>query len=264
MRSSLVHALSGLILVCGCLTAFCGGMAECPIATNAVVESTCVPLNYRMWRAALPNGERQDFLQDDDNPLILHGIGERTWVGVRRPDDGLINILTRPGVKKTPKVELGYLQGYLRFMDCCGRQYEFAKPTVPTNSLSSFWKEKRCPADQTKVGIWRDSSRLTFLSSNPNRSAILFVQLALIALGVLLVAHGWKRHVSILCLCGALILLFLTGSRGGGVAFALGAMAEVLVVFRARLRWKWVVCCGLVMVLAVVGAMVALQRHLVC
>ena len=227
--------LAVLLLLPSLLLGF--GVDLASVRTNGAAGATCVPVNFAMYRMTQPDGVRRFFLHDEKDPDLLNLLGRGPWIGVRRPERDMVNVVTRPGAVPD-ETEFCFVGGRLRFMSVGSEQHEFDPAAVPAAKpdVSSLWPRADAAPDPSVPGIWSGSGRLTFLSRNPNRSALLFAHLALLALGAALFARGWWGRA--LGAAGTLlpfVLLLLTESRGGLLAFVAGAAAEVW--FRFRGRW---------------------------
>ena len=235
------------------------GVDEAVVATNRTEESTCVPINFRMFRMTQPDGVRRAFLRDADDPDLLHVVGGGPWAGVVRADRDMVNVVTRPGTVPD-ETEFCFVGGHLRFMSVADRQRTFDPADYASGRppLTALWPSpEREDGGGRASSIWRGSRRLTFLSRNPNRSALLFAHLALVALGLALALRRvGPRLVCAGLAAGLFALLAMTASRGGLLACAAGA--GVLLWFRLRGRLTFRAVTGLVLAgCVVVGAALA-------
>ena len=243
LRYALLAVLAGLSP--SVVRAF--GVDEAAAAANRTEESTCVPINFRMFRMTQPDGVRRAFLRDGDDPDVLHVVGGGPWAGMVRGDRDMINVVTRPG-SVPDETEFCFVGGHLRFMSVSDRQRTFDPAAYASGRppLTALWPSAEPGDDGGRTSsIWRGSRRLAFLSRNPNRSALLFAHLALVALGL---AFSLRR-VGLRLVCAGLAtgffaLLAMTASRGGLLACAAGAGA--LVWFRLRGRMTCRAVAGLV------------------
>lgn len=229
-------------------------------ALRREVESTCIPINGKMLKMRLPDGkEMLLFRQPDDNSLLN---AWDPWVGaVRSCEDGqMINVLTRPGSKgKKSKTEFCFLNGRLRFMSVGDKDYEFNPKdyAVPTHAIASLWPDhtEMTAQDHAQADIWAGSHRLRLFSRNPNRTALLIAEAAMVALGIGLFAGSWwLRILGILLGLLSIHPLLLTESRTGLVAFLVGLAALLLIRFRKGVGWRFAL--GLLIVLIAAGVVV--------
>lgn len=208
--------------------------------TNSVPEqSICMPVNSRVWKLLLPDGTKHVFLRDADDPAILQGTGGTPWAGVIRPERNMVNFVSRKE-RGGDGAELCFVGGRLRFGESGGVQQEFT-PKPSEKAPEELWPQEPNEASRDAADIWRADRRLRFLSRNPNRSALLLVQLALVALGLVLGTRGkWFRLMGGMGMVLLLAMLAMTGSRGGMVAFAVAGGLEVGWYCRRWLKSKWV------------------------
>lgn len=198
------------------------------------IPSTCLPLNSRLFRMVQPDGIERIFVRNWDNPNLLHCKGT-PWVGVIRPERRMINICTEPSFTGE-RTEFCFVDGSLRFMSVGSKDYEFKpKDYVPPKSAPKIeWQRfDPTPEELAAADLWHGSGRLRLFSRNPNRAALVFCQLALIALGIALFCRSWVwRLHGVLWALISTLLLFQAQSRGGFLAFVVGA--AILGFFRIR------------------------------
>lgn len=211
-------------------------MAVLAIVLLAAIESTCVPINADMFWVRLPDGTSDSFVRTVGDPDAI--VGQHPWVGVIRPENRMVNILTRPSYKGDPR-QYCFIDGHLRFASEKGKDREIdpSECQRPRGSIRSFWPTRADYAEwRAKNDIWKGANRLRFFSQNPNRTALVLAQLALVALCVLLFSQTavWRLHGA-LCSLILLLLQFQSLSRGGILAFLAGT--AVAVYFRGRGRW---------------------------
>lgn len=199
----------------------------------AAVESTCVPINCDMFWVTLPDGKADAFVRTEKDANLL--AGTYPWFGVVRPELRMVNIATQASYKGRAR-QYGYVDGRLRFVDENGvaRKVDEAPRPKQTADIRGFWPTEETYEEQRRsVDYWRGGSRLRLFSANPNRTALVFAQVALIALGIAFFARAliWRLH-GFLWLFISVLLLFQTQSRGGILALVVGA--AVLCFFRVR------------------------------
>ena len=221
-----------------CAATFAGGAfaygVDVAKSLTRRIPSTCVPINSHLFRMVQPDGVERIFVRDWNNPNLLHCNGT-PWVGMCRPEQRLINIFTEPSFKGE-KTEFCFADGALRFMSVGAKEYEF-KPKVyvpPKTAPKIEWQRfDPTPEELAAADIWRGSGRLRLFSRNPNRAALVFGQLSLIALGIALFGRSgiWRLHGVLWALISTL-LLFQAQSRGGFLAYVVGA--AILGFFRVR------------------------------
>ena len=198
------------------------------------VESTCVPINSALFRMRQPDGIERILVRNPEDPNCLR-CATKPWIGAIRPERRMINVLTSPDFKGE-KTEFCFVDGRLRFMSVGKKDYEF-KPSdyaAPTNSVAALWPSTELTEEEKKgTDIWKKSGRLRLFSKNPNRTALIFVELAVVALGIALFAGSWVwRLPGVLLTLGSAFFMFQAQSRGGFLAFLAGS--AVLLFFRFR------------------------------
>lgn len=227
-----------MLVLAICAATFAGGAyaygVDVKKSLTRRVPSTCVPINSRLYRMVQPDGVERIFSRDWDDPNLLH-CGKTPWIGVIRPEHHLINICTEPAFKGE-KTEFCFLDGALRFMSVGAKDYSFdPEEYQPPAKASEFsWlKTDPTPEEMAAVDMWRGAGRFRFLSRNPNRTALVCAQVALVFLGLTLFATSgvWRVHALLLTIISTL-LLFQTQSRGGLLGFAFGVFAMFC------FRWK--------------------------
>ena len=246
--------------ICLAATTLCGWGQGVDIARalRHEVESTCVPINGKMLKMRQPDGRIMQLLRHPHDDSVLSG--DDPWIGaVRQVKEGqLINVLTSPEFKGE-KTEYCFLNGHLRFMSVGKKDYEF-KPqeyAVPTNAIASLWPEDTDANEQgfDDSDIWQGSNRLRLFSRNPNRTALVIAEVAMIALGIGLFAGSWWVRVPGL-IFGLLLVypLLRTESRGGLLAFLAGLAVLLFIRFRKGIGWRFAV--GLLVALIAVGVVI--------
>lgn len=220
------------------LIALAGGALAYGVDVRAAlrheIESTCVPVNSALFRMRQPDGVERVFVRDHDDPNYLH-CTTPPWVGAIRSEGRMINILTSPEFKGE-KTEFCFIDGVLRYMSVGKKDYEFPVGCFasPTNSIESLWPAAELTeAEKKDNDMWKGAGRLRLFSSNPNRAALIFVEVALIALGLAFFAGSalWRLH-GVLWTLISVILLLQTQSRGGFLALVAGG--AILFFFRWR------------------------------
>lgn len=221
-----------------CAAALAGGAFAYGVDVRAAVrhetESTFIPLNSRLFRMRQPDGVERIFVRDREDPNRLH-CTVSPWIGAIRPERRMINVFTAPDFKGE-KTEFCFVNGVLRFMSVGAKDYEFPPGcfAAPTNSIESLWPAAELTeSEKASTDMWKGGARLRLFSRNPNRAALVFVQIALVALAVGFFAGSfyWRMHGIIWALTGTL-LMFQTQSRGGFLAFCTGG--AILAFFRIR------------------------------
>lgn len=241
-------------LIALCVIAVAGGAFAYGVdvreALRHETESTCVPINSELFRMRQPDGVERIFVRDRDDPNYLH-CTTPPWVGAIRSDGRMINILTSPEFKGE-KTEFCFVDGVLRYMSVGKKDYEFAEGCFPspTNSIESLWPAAELTEEEKASNdMWKNGGRLRVFSNNPNRAALIFAEVAMIALGVAFFGISfWRLHGAMWALI-TVILLFETQSRGGFLAFLVGAAILLFFRWRKGLSRRLVVMLGLVALL---------------
>ena len=215
------------------------------LAGGAFAEPTCVPVNSELFRMRQPDGTERILVRDHDDPNGLHATGGAPWVGGIRSEGRMINVLTHPNYKGR-KTEYCFIDGILRYMSVGERDTEFPPGSfaAPTNSIESLWPAAELTEEEEKDNdMWKGSGRLRLFSKNPNRAALIFVQIALIALGIALFAGSphWRLHGVLWALISTL-LAFQAQSRGGFLALLGGAAILLFFRWRRGLSRRVVIC----------------------
>ena len=205
------------------------------LAWSACAEPTCVPVNSELFRMRQPDGTERILVRDRDDPNGLHATGGAPWVGGIRSEGRMINVLTRPD-HGGRKIEYCFIDGILRYMSVGDKDTEFPPGSfaAPTNSIESLWPAAELTEEEKAADdMWKGSGRLRLFSRNPNRAALIFVEIALIALGLALFAGSphWRLHGVLWTLISTLLALEAQ-SRGGFLALLGGA--AILLFFRWR------------------------------
>ena len=245
-----------------CAVGFAGGAfaygVDVAKALKQEVASTCIPVNGKIYRVILPDGREMRLIRHPDDASIL--TGEDPWVGAVRPvkEGQLINVVTSPAFKGE-KTEFCFLNGRLRFMSVGKKDYEF-KPedcALPSRTIASLWPDQAelTAQDTTQADMWSGTNRLRLFSRNPNRTALLIAEAAMVVLGIGLFAGSWWLRIPGILL-GLLSIhpLLLTESRTGLAAYLVGLAALLVIRFRKGVGWRFVL--GLLIVLVAAGAVV--------
>lgn len=209
------------------------------------VESTCIPINGKMFMMRQPDGWVIQLLrQPHDNSVLT---AYYPWVGGIRPSNEgqLINVLTDPNFSGE-KTEFCFLNGHLRFMSVGEKDYEFnpSAYATPTNAIASLWpsREEMKPPDPSEWDVWNGTNRLRWFARNPNHSALLIAEAAIVLLGIGLFFGSWWVRVPGLTLGLAFLHpLLRTESRAGLLAFLIGFLALLLIRFRKGIGWRFAV-----------------------
>ena len=249
-------------LIAICVLALAGSASafwvDVPAALRHEVESTCIPVNGKMLKMRLPDGKDMLlFRQPDDNSLLT---AWHPWIGAVRPCEGgqMINVLTHPHFRGE-KTEFCFVNGRLRFMSVGKKDYEFNPKdyATPTHTIASLWPDhtEMTAQDASQADTWSGTNRLRLFSRNPNRTALLIAEAAMVVLGIGLFAGSWWLRIPGILL-GLLSIhpLLLTESRAGLVAYLVGLAALLVIRFRKGVGWRFAL--GLLIVLVAVGAVV--------
>lgn len=226
-------------------------------------ESLLVPINSMMFRMRLPDGGERLLIRNAVDSTLLGG--DYPWMGKIRVAEGdggkavgVVNVLTPPWFK-TDKTQFCFVDGRLKFMSVDEKDYEFnpLQYAVPDCTIASLWPDSADFHGQERVtwDIWGGTNRLRWFSSNPNRTALIFAEFGMVALGVALFAGTWWwRLPGIVFGFLSFFLLLRTESRCGFLAF-LVALAGLLVIrFRKGIGWRFAV--GLFAILIAAGVIV--------
>ena len=235
------------------------GFASDPelLGTNAV-ESTFVPLNYEVSRLTQPDAKVRYFYRDRAEPDLL--LGENPWWGYSQY--GRTVIRTRDDFKGG-STEFEFYNGTLRRMSF-GPAQIVVKPVKHPSSetaIPALWK-KREPGMVDKVramDLWKGGGRFRIPLGgfvNPNKTAAVFMELAVAFLALLLFLACRRRFVWAALtapLLGLMAwLLFLTQSRGCFLGLVAGCAVLLVGYLRGFLTVRRLVCLAL-LIAAVVG-----------
>ena len=198
-----------------------------PAKANAMYLA---PENFILYRLRLPNGRIQLLEKNFEKPGTLRGSGG--WSGTVKGD----TVTIRTPAAKTDKPAVITFHGGIPTTAARGKtsidlKAGWKSPLFPYEESPLF----ECMADIPPLpdnpdGYWQDG-RLTFPYENPNRSALLYAGLGILALWLALVPCKAARIAGLLSSAACLGLLFWTASRGGLLAFFFGAGAVGIVRF---------------------------------
>ena len=236
------------------------GLKWRPGDNEAAASAYLVAENAVTMRMRQPDGVIRKFYRDFTEPNKLYG--PHPWVG-EDVGNGIFKILTNPEFKGG-RTGFVFQNGHLRRMVLGRKDYQFEAKPYPaaslTNTIESLWPHE-LTKDEIKetYGTWKDDkSRLRMGFGNPNKAGCLCAELALVglALAFLCGRRKWMLVTGAAMSVASFVLLVLTASRSGMVAFALGAC--ILAVFRMRtLLSPKRICAILAVVALAIGAMVA-------
>ena len=233
------------------------------LGTNAV-ESTFVPLNYEVARLTQPDGTVRYFYRDRADPDLL--LGEDPWQGYSQY--GRTVIRTRDDFTGG-STEFEFYNGTLRRMSF-GPEQIVVKPVKHPSldtAIPELWKKRESGMvdEVKKLDIWKDSGRFRLPVGgfvNPNKTAAVFMELAVVFLSLLLFLASRRRFVwAVLSAVPAafmVYLLLLTQSRGcllglvaGGAALLVGYLRGLMTIRRfGLLAFAAAVIAGVVLVCA--------------
>ena len=229
--------VSGILLAVGlvgiAVAADDGGL-DAISSIESLSGSYIAPVNALMFRMRQPDGTIREYERSWLKPLKIKG--PDGWSG--RIKGG--RIMLHSGKKSHgPSLGLVFSDGKLEQVSRNGKEHVFSKPEAfPLSAeIGSLWTAAPELTDdlRRKFDAWQGKNRLRLGFVNPNRAALLFIQIALLALSVLLMRNPRRKWF---CVAGgavlltAIVLLLLTGSRAGLVALFAGV--GVLLFFRVR------------------------------
>ena len=216
------------------------------------------PENSLIYRMRQPDGSTREFERDYSRPGTLNSV--RGWKG--RYERDLVEIVSGPDIKGG-RVSYLFKRGRLVRFEREGAEpvsfdYDAPRPPLPEEQ-SPILKALVPIPEGTKTAIdkeldrkWSRSRRLQFPYRNPNRSAMLYSEIAILALaGVLFFARRRAlRIASAAVFALATACLAWAGSRGAMLGFvsALACFALSRIGYlRAALRQKraWLVLLGI-------------------
>ena len=240
-----------------------GGFIVSPEWIGKPVDSYVAPAGINHYQVRRPDG--QIWLLEY-HPLGLWQLqGEFPWVG--EVAGRYVRLCTNPQVPITPQ-EILFRDGRLLYANQYGRSYDFSfnEDGLRGAPLETLWP--KAPEHVGKAhqnderDFWRNTTRLRLWYLDPNRAAVLCVQIALIGLTAFLFTGGFWRIHGAVWLASGFAAMIQSSSRGGFVGFLCGAavLGSVWVVrsVRRRLfRKGHVICIAVASLLMVVCATIA-------
>jgi len=200
-----------------------------------------VPINSDMFWVTFPDGKAEAFVRTATDPNVLSG--PKPWLGVVRPERQMVNIATHASYKGTQR-EYGFVNGRLRYASEGGKDREIDPRSFvkPKGDVRGLWPTQATYDELAKnYDLWKGDRRLRLFSKNPNRTALIFVQLALIAAGALFFCKSWAGRIAGgVTTLAMLVLEFMTLSRGGILAFLAGVGVLGYFRFRSKINLKTV------------------------
>ena len=210
------------------------GFSGDPAHRENWIESTLVPLNSHMLRMRQPDGVERILQRDPAQPEVL--MCPEPWVGEVRGSKTIV--MTDPEFSGG---QTGFLfeRGKLKLMILDGKEYNISGGNPATSTIGELWPEIseamiKAATEANKVH-WH--GRLNLWYDNPNRAAMLIVEVLILLLAV----YGLRGRLAIKLLALPLALLCFyglvrTGSRGGMVALMTGLTC--LSLFRLKALFK--------------------------
>jgi len=232
-----------------CAAAFALDIKPESLTPELISGSTWVPVSAYACRLRTPDGSEAYFMRAEDDKRTF--VGDWPWVATGA--FGATTLLRADRDYKTwsgrtykgREVGVAYRAGLpVRFvLGDVKKDVTDAKP--PKRTLAELWPDGFSEAEKKyrdeRSDIWRTGSRLRFIWRDPNLSAILLMQLALLGLAV--AAYGLSagsRAAKAACIAGGLafsaaglVMLMLTQSRGAFLGFLVGGAAIVLAAARS-------------------------------
>lgn len=221
------------------------------------------PENSLIYRMRQPDGSTREFERDYSRPGTLRSV--RGWKG--RFGRDLVFIESSPDVKGG---QISYLFKRGRLVSFSRKdaepvsfEYELPRPALPEEqspilkALVPIPQGTKSAIDKEIDRKWKKSRRLQFPYSNPNRSAMLYCEIAILALAGFLffvrrrslrIASGVVFALAVGCLAWA-------GSRGAMLGFALALLCFALSRFREirsalRMKRTWIAVAAVVALFA--------------
>jgi len=226
------------IITAICAATFVGGAFAYGVDVRKSLDEPCastfVQINSLMFRMRQPDGVERLFIRNRDDPSRLHSTTP-PWVGAIRPDRRMANIFT-DATFKGEKTEFCFVEGALRFLSVGKKDYEFSPADMPvcTNDVASLWPAAELTDwEKAQNDMWKGGGRLRIFSNNPNRTALIFVELGILALALALFGRTviWRVHGTVWTLV-FIVLQVQAASRGGFLAFLVGS--AILLSIRLR------------------------------
>lgn len=209
-------------------------------------EPSLVPENARAFLMTLQDGQKWRLYRTYEDPEMLISAGP--WTGMA---EGWRATVVADSGSERPTEGYEFFRGRLvrAFKD--GKESTFTPaPEKGVTDIGELWRKAASGMlDRVdSIDHWRTSGRLRIKMGNfinPNKTAAIFVELALCALAAALVA--WRRRrvffaaVSAVGCVAAAAALSMTRSRGGLLAFVVGAAILFLPVFLGRISVRGIV-----------------------
>ena len=202
-------------------------------------ESTIVPLNPYMLRMRQPDGVERILQRDPAQPEVLKC--PPPWVGEVRGSQ--IVVMTDPELKDG---QTGFLfkRGRLEMMILDGKEYKVPAGRPIYASIRDLWPKitkKMVRAVTNSFRVHWKGRRFTLFYENPNRTAMLLVEVMLLLFATFRMRGRLGVAVKLLALpiiAVSFYGLVRTGSRGGMVALMIGLAGLFVFHLRSLLRLR--------------------------
>lgn len=223
-----------LLVVVGFFT-FCGR-----------TQTTIYPVSEDYYCLMQANGKGRLFVVNPMNGVML---GEGDWEG--RIKGRTISISSDSITRPNSGEYLEFKNGVLTKHAITG-VLQPEEPALERKPLETFYiSDERIDEivkESAQKDKWRQSDRLRFFSNNPNVTAVLLASLAIITFGLATKGRFALRIIFSLIGLASTIGLFLTDSRGGFVAFAVGIIPIAIIYSIRKFSWKkliviWATIC---------------------
>lgn len=249
--------LSLIMAVC-LLQAFGYGLDLAKTDAASAELSYAVPENGFMIRMRQPDGTVRRLFRDPEDYASLYG--DTPWVGDVR--GSVTRVLTNPQAN-TERTAFLFRAGRLVKLGVGNQVWSYTPSPLPPilADVKTLWPaeldEERLKADYY---TWsKDNKRLKFGFSNPNKAAGFIAEIALVAFALVLLRRRLPVVVGSLILAASLVALFLTGSRGGLIAVAVGFAACIGFELKSFLHGRRAVIGAVILGVLAVSTLVLLR-----
>ena len=225
--------LAAAVAVCRPLPAAIDPGADAKSPESVYIAPTSL-ISYRMRHA---DGLFREFDRGED--AVSQIVGARGWHGTVRGDK--ITVWSGRDVKDGT-AEYRFADGRISGMTLNGKKLNVPQRPLPhrNDPIDALWPEFQDGRRNEKAffDVWRNLGRLRVFFENPNKTALLFVEFALVApFLAMLKARAWKMAGIAI----SLLFFFLTvktGSRSGVLAYVCGVLflAGFMVPLRKSIR----------------------------
>ena len=240
---------------CGHVSAYYGLRYDPKHPAAGRAMSTFVPENASVFKMTQPDGAVRRVYKDRETQSFLMAA---PWM-CESDESNAVCVRTEQGFKGGETIFF-FRGGLLERLVLNGRSYPYEQPNVASaNAIPALWEkvhEGMMDAVRSGKDIWTDGSRFRLKFGrffNPNTTAALLVELALLAAALLVSRKRWLLIPGLAGLIASLWFLQRTLSRGGLLAFAFGLVILLGFKLRGMFTWRRLAVGAAILVLAIAG-----------